>query len=126
MQHYPIIHRWTLQSQYGDFIPRACLFIPQRGHPLPEKYMNILDRLEVRDYCFSPYDYHRLTRSLKEICWYSSRIRCGSRTKCSHLLERFLSNLDIYRPSLNIQTYFLLLPLVCKRLIKYIRILDYI
>ncbi|GAU29856.1 hypothetical protein TSUD_379460 [Trifolium subterraneum] len=49
-----------------------------------------LDRMEVDEVTFCPYEDHRQTRPFQDISWYSGWIMCGSAMLCPHLPERVL------------------------------------
>ncbi|GAU10078.1 hypothetical protein TSUD_423770, partial [Trifolium subterraneum] len=59
MAHFETIYLREIDPLYNHVDPVAARFFPGKGHKYPHTYRTFLDRLEVDDCTFSPYEDHR-------------------------------------------------------------------
>jgi hypothetical protein len=90
MVHFNRFGLNCVESKYSHADPVAAKFCPFKGNKLPAGDRTKLDRMEVDEVTFCPYEDHRQTRPFEDISWYSGWIMCGSAMICPHLPERVL------------------------------------
>ncbi|MCH85630.1 putative IMP dehydrogenase/GMP reductase, partial [Trifolium medium] len=90
MAHFQTISPREIDPLYNHVDPVAARFFPGKGHKYPHTYRTFLDRLEVDDCTFSPYDDHRQAHPFQDISWYTGWIMCGCSMVFPHLPERVL------------------------------------
>ncbi len=61
-----------------------------KGYKYPDEHRTTLDRMEVDEVTFRPYEDHRHIRPFEDICWYSGWIMSGSAMICPYLPEHVL------------------------------------
>lgn len=88
LAHFPEVYPHDHNDKYKQNYPCAARWIPHRGHANPKPYRLALDRLEMDDVTWMPYEDHREIQEFVEICWYSGWIMCGRDIIYRHLPER--------------------------------------
>ncbi|GAU21307.1 hypothetical protein TSUD_372010 [Trifolium subterraneum] len=79
-----------LDENYTNEDPVGAKYYPLKTGKWPYETRTSLDRMEVDEVTFCPYEDHRQTRPFQDISWYSGWIMCGSSMICPHLPERVL------------------------------------
>ncbi|GAU10556.1 hypothetical protein TSUD_423620, partial [Trifolium subterraneum] len=77
-------------EKYSHRDPICAKYLPLKGYKYPDEHMMTLDRMEVDEVTFRPYEDNRHIRPFEDICWYSGWIMCGSAMICPYLPERVL------------------------------------
>jgi hypothetical protein len=90
MVHFNKISPHQIEDNYDHSEPLASMFYAGKGHKSPCNYRTFLDRMEVDEVEFNPYEEHRAARPFEDISWYSGWIMCGRTIICPHLPERVL------------------------------------
>jgi hypothetical protein len=70
--------------------PYAAKFKPMKGGQSPNETRLALDRLELDDVVWQPYEDRRHTAPFQDCSWYSGWIMCGTAMVSPHLPERVL------------------------------------
>ena len=106
MAHFPDFYSVDENKNYFPNYPIAAKWEIQRGHREGKTYRALLDRLEMADVCWRPYEEHREIQKFDEIFWYSGWIMCGVDKMYRHLPERVKRQYgyvqDIPRPSTDV------------------------
>ncbi|KAK2355316.1 protein MAIN-LIKE [Trifolium repens] len=90
MAHFKNFGMRLFDDNYNVGDPLAAKFVPLKGPPLPFEHRTTLDRMEVDEVTWQPYEDHRQSRPFQDCSWYSGWIMCGSAMICRHLPERVL------------------------------------
>ncbi|GAU22781.1 hypothetical protein TSUD_142200 [Trifolium subterraneum] len=90
MAHFNNLGMRYLDNNYTPEDPVAAKFVPLKGPKFPYEHRTTLDRMEVDEVTFCPYEDHRETRPFEDISWYTGWIMCGSAMICPYLPERVL------------------------------------
>ncbi|XP_045801577.1 uncharacterized protein LOC123895346 isoform X2 [Trifolium pratense] len=90
MVHFKRFGMRFLVDDYTHQEPVAAKFVPLKGAKFPDEHRTVLDRMEVDEVTFCPYENHRHTRPFVDISWYSGWIMCGNAMICPHFPERIL------------------------------------
>ncbi|CAJ2665945.1 unnamed protein product [Trifolium pratense] len=96
-----MFHAWILShferfgSRYVDVNyshndPIAAKYYPFKGGKYPTEHRTTLDRMEVDEVTWRPYEDHRQTRPFEDISWYTGWIMCGTAMISPYLPERVL------------------------------------
>ncbi|GAU36399.1 hypothetical protein TSUD_38660 [Trifolium subterraneum] len=88
--HFKRYGQRFLDKNYTNEEPVGAKYYPLKTDKWPYETRTSLDRMEVDEVTFFPYEDHRQTRPFQDISWYSGWIMCGSSMICPHLLERVL------------------------------------
>ncbi|GAU25842.1 hypothetical protein TSUD_31060 [Trifolium subterraneum] len=88
--HFKRYGQRFLDENYTNEEPVGAKYYPLKTGKWPYETRTSLDRMEVDEVTFCPYEDHRQTRPFQDISWYSGWIMCGSSMICPHLPERIL------------------------------------
>ncbi|XP_039684137.1 protein MAINTENANCE OF MERISTEMS-like [Medicago truncatula] len=90
LAHFPGFFSVDLNTDYLENYPVAARWKLQKGHGEGITYRSLLDRIQLDDVCWRPYEEHREIHDFEEVFWYSGWIMCGVRRVYRHLPERVL------------------------------------
>ncbi|XP_039688062.1 protein MAINTENANCE OF MERISTEMS-like [Medicago truncatula] len=90
LAHFPGFFSVDLNTDYLENYPVAARWKLQKGHGEGITYRSLLDRIQLDDVCWRPYEEHREIQDFEEVFWYSGWIMCGVRRAYRHLPERVL------------------------------------
>ncbi|GAU41518.1 hypothetical protein TSUD_302570 [Trifolium subterraneum] len=88
--HFKRYEQRFLDDNYTNEEPVGAKYHPLKTSKWPYETRTSLDRMEVDEVTFCPYEDHRQFRPFQDISWYSGWIMCGSSMICPHLPERVL------------------------------------
>ncbi|GAU31987.1 hypothetical protein TSUD_359320 [Trifolium subterraneum] len=86
-EHFTRFGGGGASPKYRHRDPICAKYLPMKGYKYPDEHMTTLDRMEVDEVTFRPYEDHRHIRPFEDICWYSGWIMCGSAMICPYLPE---------------------------------------
>ncbi|GAU10640.1 hypothetical protein TSUD_419770 [Trifolium subterraneum] len=89
-EHFKRFGGGGASEKYRHRDPICAKYLPMKGYKYPDEHRTTLDRMEVDEVTFRPYEDHRYIRPFEDICWYSGWIMCGSAMICPYLSERVL------------------------------------
>ncbi|GAU50435.1 hypothetical protein TSUD_134900 [Trifolium subterraneum] len=89
-QHFKRFGGGGAGEKYSHRDPICTKYLPLKGYKYPDEHMTTLDRMEVDEVTFRPYEDHRHIRPFEDISWYSGWIMCGSAMISPYLPERVL------------------------------------
>ncbi|GAU17210.1 hypothetical protein TSUD_178400 [Trifolium subterraneum] len=89
-EHFKRFGAGLVSEKYSHRNPICAKYLPLKGYKYPDEHRTTLDRMEVDEITFRPYEDHRHIRLFEDICWYNGWIMCGSVMICPYLSERVL------------------------------------
>ncbi|KAK2455628.1 protein MAINTENANCE OF MERISTEMS [Trifolium repens] len=90
MLHFPRFGAKYVHTKYNHRDPLAAKFYCMKGTQLPDEHRTVLDRMDMDEVVWQPYEDHRHVRPFQDCAWYSGWIMCGTAMICPHLPERVL------------------------------------
>ncbi|GAU26320.1 hypothetical protein TSUD_56180 [Trifolium subterraneum] len=89
-EHFKRFRGGWVSEKYSHWDPICTKYLPLKGYKYPDEHKTTLDRMEVDEVTFRPFEDHRHIRPFEDIFWYSGWIMCGSAMICPYLPERIL------------------------------------
>ncbi|GAU51789.1 hypothetical protein TSUD_415750, partial [Trifolium subterraneum] len=90
--HFKRYGQRFLDENYTNEDPVGAKYYLLKTGKWPYETRTSLDRMEVDEVTFCPYEDHRQMRPFQDISWYSGWIMCGSAMICPHLPELFIQD----------------------------------
>ncbi|KAK2415979.1 protein MAIN-LIKE [Trifolium repens] len=89
MLHFPRFGAKYVHAKYNHRDPLAAKFYCMKETQVPDEHRTILDRMDMDEVVWQPYEDHRHVRPFQDYAWYSGWIMCGTAMICPHLPEPF-------------------------------------